>query len=129
MKHYYKIHDNGSIKEVASYKVILLKAEGNREVYLDPPSEGWILLEEPTIDYPLWNGSEWVQDQTQATLARKQELLELLSDSDKTIPRLLEDLIDVMIAKGILSEQSIDAKARERLATKKELRKQLKELS
>ena len=90
-----------------------------RRIMADPPNA--------SIKKPKWSGKEWIDgrstEEVEADVlaSAKAELRE--SDSD--MARIAEDLISVMLSKGLIAESDISQPARNKLAKRSKLRSKL----
>lgn len=69
-----------------------------------------------------WDGRGWAPSEVLAAAADKRRAAADLRRLDDDAPRLLEDLIDALVAKGVLAEADLPEPARARLAAKRDLR-------
>ncbi len=107
MKYHYLFDGNGRIQQIS-----------------ETPFQAAILLEEPTQDFPLWNGSEWIPDEKRIKQNRT-NILSALADTDAGMTRAIEDLISLLISKKVISEEELPQIVKDKLTTRNDLRNKL----
>ena len=93
------------------------------------PDARHILTEQPNLSVkkPKWSGKEWIDGRSteeveaDALASAKAELAE--SDSD--MARIVEDLINVMLTKDLITESDIPQSAQDKMARRAKLRARL----
>lgn len=131
------IFDGDKWRAVADYRgrsVCALDADGYyagpAELALgESPDARRILTERPPADLPRpkWSDSAWVDGRTPSEIevgalaSTKNEL----AATDAGMARIAEDLISVMLSKGLIAESDIPQPARSKLARRAELRSKL----
>jgi hypothetical protein len=68
------------------------------------------------------DGGRWVEDAELTAAASTRAKVKSLADTDMGAIRLIEDLIDILVAGDLITLDQFDAKAREKLAARKDLR-------
>lgn len=72
------------------------------------PKAGWVECPEPGHGLQEWNGAAWVDTPALVVLRAKHEL----ETSDQKMGRVIEDILSVLIAKGIMATGDLPAEAR-----------------
>lgn len=107
---YYKLNADGSVVYSCTTKPI------NEEV---------LYLEDAPTKYHKWDGSKWVEDTTLKTEIDNNQIKIELSISDSGMIRVVEDLIKVLVAKGIITESDFDIQVITKLRDREALREKL----
>ena len=92
-------------------KVTRLIDEGHTRVESEPPS-----------DVHCWNGSAWVIDAELQAQKEQRDAVIAFARTDRDIPRLTEDLIDLLVAKGVVTLDELPEPAATKFRARKELR-------
>lgn len=92
-------------------KVARLLSEGHTEVESEPPSKEHV-----------WNGNDWVLNDTLVSAKTVRDNLTVIVSTDADIPRIVEDLINLLEAKGVINLSELPVKAREKLEKRRTLR-------
>ena len=73
---------------------------------------------------PRWSGWEWVEGSSaeETAAAAKQAILAELAATDAAMGRVVEDLIEVLAAKGTITMEELPQAAREKIAKRKLIR-------
>ena len=83
------------------------------------------LPEDHDVNPRLWSGSEWVPDPGAAAALDRQVSIDRLVASDPRMARIVEDLWEILQAKGLVSEDDLAGPASERLRERRQLRADL----
>lgn len=81
--------------------------------------------EKPLMDFPRWNGKTWETDTDAKQKAEDQEKKVALRASDAGMARAAEDLIDILIRKGIIQEEDIPVSLKGKIVERKALRESI----
>lgn len=95
----------------AGDKASRLLAEGHQLVLGKPPEERM-----------LWSGSQWVPDLDLRATFDQHQRRQVLKATDHDMPRIAEDLVDVLVQRGLIALTDLPAAAREKLAARKKAR-------
>lgn len=96
------------------------KWETGDAINYNPPDDGSYTVEE--INETEYNN---IIENDVVAFNQKQDILNRLSETDKDMPRGVEDLWDLMITKDIIVESDISVTTKQKLDNKKQLRAQL----
>jgi len=98
--------------------------EGKTEICLFTKEKGAVILS--SVDEGTWkkllSSEVEIADMAVFITSDKEIALQKLNQSDKDMARVAEDIIGVLIAKGILSESDFPDTVKEKLAQRKALR-------
>lgn len=92
-------------------KVARLVAEGHTIVHSAPPSPEHV-----------WDGTKWVVDASLAAAKVTRDTLSKIIATDADVPRIVEDLIQLLVDKGVISLTDFPTKAREKVEKRRALR-------
>jgi hypothetical protein len=102
--------------------------EDKTEVCLFTKEKGAVILSNSDKDAwgKLLSSKVNIEDMPVFRPSDKEIAIQKLDQSDKDMARVAEDVIGVLIAKGVISEADLPASVSEKLANRKTLRKEIK---
>lgn len=74
---------------------------------------------EPVVDFPTWESGGWVVDAERAATHRFSVNRDQLAESDYKMSRVAEDLVDVLIGKGVITLADLPAEAQATIVDRK----------
>lgn len=86
-------------------------------------AEGHLLVKgKPPEDRMLWSGGQWVPDTDLRATFDQHKRRQVLASIDGDMPRITEDLVDLLIANGVINLFDLPAKAVLKLTARKKAR-------
>lgn len=77
--------------------------------------------EQPSKEHR-WDGKEWVLDPVLQAEKSARDKTRAIAATDVGMPRIVEDLIDLLVSKGLMSLNELPEKAKQKFQARKALR-------
>jgi hypothetical protein len=79
----------------------------------------------PSVPFPKWNGTQWETDQAKKSEYEKEETARELSKTDSGMARAAEDLIAVLVNKGVIGTSDLPTALLSKIEKREGLRQKL----
>lgn len=79
----------------------------------------------PEVEFPLWNGTDWEEDSQKRNAFEKEKAVQRLSETDSSMARAAEDLISVLVDKGVIASSDLPTALLTKIQSRQALREEI----